>query len=246
LARLKRKRLSHDDALRLDLVQAELAYDQGDASRALDLATMPDVALPPHEQVRLYRLRADALAELGRGLQSATARERLVELLAREQRATEEKRLIATLDAVPPAELQRALGELGPRDAMRPYIERSLRARGIVPLRVVERPTREAGTRMPGAGGENEREGYAPHDHVALLLPMTGSLAALGRSVRDGFFTAYFAEKGAKPEVKVYDTGDSVEGAVAAARRASKDGAERVVGPLAREQVSGLYDANAL
>src|SRR5436190_12320302 len=75
LARLKRKRLSHDDALRLDLVQAELAYEQGDASRALDLATMPDVALPPHEQVRLYRLRADALAELGRGLQSATARE---------------------------------------------------------------------------------------------------------------------------------------------------------------------------
>ena len=33
---------------------------------------------------------------------------------------------------------------------------------------------------------------------------------------------------------------------MAAARRASKDGAERVVGPLAREQVSGLYDANAL
>jgi outer membrane PBP1 activator LpoA protein len=114
-----------------------------------------------------------------------------------------------------------------------------------VPLRTLTRPTREAGTLIAGEGG-SEREGYQPHHHVALMLPISGSLAPLGRAVRDGFFTAYFAERGPKPEVKIYDTGDSVEGAINAVKRADKDGAERMVGPLAREQVAALYERDVL
>jgi hypothetical protein len=73
-------------------VLAELAWDQGDAQRALDLATMPETRCRRTSRYALYRLRADALGRLGRGFESATARVRLVELLAREGRAAEEKR----------------------------------------------------------------------------------------------------------------------------------------------------------
>jgi len=243
LDRLKRKRLSREDTLRLDLLQAELALDAEDPARAIDLATLPDAELAPDLQRRLFQVRADALAQLKRPLESAQTRARLLPLVPDEARAETEATVLATLRDASDAELQRALGDLPPDSGFRPYLERALRAHGAVPLRVLQRPTRAAGTVVSGGLGEGgTREGWAPHKHVALLLPLSGSLASLGKAVRDGFLSAYFAETGSKPEVRVYDTGDGAEGALAAARRAAADGAERIVGPLAKEQVVAFYE----
>jgi outer membrane PBP1 activator LpoA protein len=73
---------------------------------------------------------------------------------------------------------------------------------------------------------------------IALVLPLTGRMAAAGTALRDGFLAAWFrADAQARPELRVYDTGP---GATDAYRRAVADGAGVVVGPLAKEDVQAV------
>ncbi len=73
--------------------------------------------------------------------------------------------------------------------------------------------------------------------HLALLLPVSGRAASAAVSVRDGFMTAYYQVPAAeRPRVRVYDTGTmSVAEALTQART---QGADFVVGPLTREEVT--------
>ncbi|HVN47040.1 MAG TPA: penicillin-binding protein activator [Steroidobacteraceae bacterium] len=77
--------------------------------------------------------------------------------------------------------------------------------------------------------------------HIALLLPITGRTAAAAVSVRDGFMTAYYQQTpGERPRVQIYDTGaHSVAAALTAALSA---GADFVVGPLTREEVTAAAE----
>ncbi len=86
--------------------------------------------------------------------------------------------------------------------------------------------------------------------HIALLLPLTGSSAAAGRAVQNGFMGAYFAtatgldddyESGQEvaQTVRIYDV-NSEGGASAAYATAVADGAEFVVGPLLKSSVTEL------
>jgi outer membrane PBP1 activator LpoA protein len=77
--------------------------------------------------------------------------------------------------------------------------------------------------------------------HIALLLPITGRAAAAAISVRDGFMTAYYQlPPGERPRVQIYDTGSqSVADALAQAIGA---GADFIVGPLTREEVTAAAD----
>lgn len=73
---------------------------------------------------------------------------------------------------------------------------------------------------------------------IALLLPLSGRAQASGTSVRDGFLAAWFAQPASnRPRVEVYDTGTDP---LAAYRRAVADGAQAVVGPLTKEEVSAV------
>ena len=65
LANIKRQRLSGDEPLRLDLLQAELALNQHDAATALRLTTQPNVTVPAGMQLRLLELRARAMVASG-------------------------------------------------------------------------------------------------------------------------------------------------------------------------------------
>jgi outer membrane PBP1 activator LpoA protein len=77
---------------------------------------------------------------------------------------------------------------------------------------------------------------------VALLLPLSGSAASAGQAVQNGFFGAYFASAGGlddRQTIRVYDD-NSEGGASAAYATAVADGAEFVVGPLLRQDVTEL------
>src|SRR3546814_3337874 len=53
----------------------------------------------------------------------------------------------------------------------------------------------------------------SPHGQpasIALLLPLSGTFSATAESVRDGFFSAYFADI-SHPAARVYDVGRSQE-----------------------------------
>lgn len=74
---------------------------------------------------------------------------------------------------------------------------------------------------------------------IALLVPVTGPLAALGEAIRDGFMAAYLHANADAQTVTVYDTGALT--APAAYRQAVADGAEAVVGPLDKAAVAAVF-----
>ena len=84
----------------------------------------------------------------------------------------------------------------------------------------------------------------APPQHVAVLLPLSGSFASSGQKVREGFIKAYYenlAHSG-NQRIRFYDTSPSTD-VNSLYQKAVADGADFIIGPLVKsnvEQVSGL------
>lgn len=86
-----------------------------------------------------------------------------------------------------------------------------------------------------------DRDGYQPPRKLAVLLPLTGDLAAASQPVRDGLLAGYYGERRTRPELQFYDTAATSAGAVAAYQKAVADGADQILGPLGREQVDAVF-----
>ncbi|MGX7897037.1 penicillin-binding protein activator [Tsuneonella sp. HG222] len=78
---------------------------------------------------------------------------------------------------------------------------------------------------------------------AALLIPKSGDLAALGRSMERAALLAQGDNKAG--ELIVFDTGDTAEGAAAAAEQARKKGAGIILGPVHSGSVRGVVAAAA-
>lgn len=107
------------------------------------------------------------------------------------------------------------------------------------PAEVTQRATRwqfDAGDRPPA-----ERDGYRPPVKLAVLLPLSGSLATAAAPVRDGLLAGYYGEQRRRPELVFYDTTGTAAGAGAAYARAVSEGADQVVGPLGRDEIDAVY-----
>jgi outer membrane PBP1 activator LpoA protein len=93
----------------------------------------------------------------------------------------------------------------------------------------------------PAAPTRNPLPAAETGAHIALLLPITGRAAGAATSVRDGFMSAYYqAPAEERPRVRVYDTGtQSIADALTQAR---EQGADFIVGPLTREEVTAAAD----
>jgi uncharacterized protein len=74
--------------------------------------------------------------------------------------------------------------------------------------------------------------------NIALLLPLSGSWAASGMAVRNGFLAAYYSQKQAGVNVKVVDTNG--RNIIDAYKEVIAQGAEVVVGPLIKQDVGAL------
>jgi uncharacterized protein len=74
---------------------------------------------------------------------------------------------------------------------------------------------------------------------IALVLPLSGRQQAAGMAVRDGFLAALLQHDARKrPVLNVYDAAEM--GAATAYRRAIADGAQFVVGPLTKDEVTAI------
>jgi uncharacterized protein len=83
----------------------------------------------------------------------------------------------------------------------------------------------------------------SPPKRIALLLPLHGTLANAGNAIRDGFMTAYYQEvkmQPLKPVIQVYDSSET-NNIHSLYREAIADGADIVVGPLAKNNVIALF-----
>ncbi|MBN8483064.1 MAG: penicillin-binding protein activator, partial [Xanthomonadales bacterium] len=140
------------------------------------------------------------------------------------------------------ASLRARASSLRPDDALLPWIEQALRRKGQMLPRTLPHPDRPVGTLIPGEDHSTRREGFNAVNRVALILPLTGQVANVSQSIRDGFLAAYFDDdSGRRPQLRVYDAGRTHEDALTVYARAVEDGADFVVGPLQREAVGALF-----
>lgn len=230
---IKRRRLPGDEPLRLDLLDAEIALDRGDAEFAESRIRDIDADAYPNLRLRALELRARAQAASSRPLAAARTRAQMDGLLQGVDRDRNRDALLAVLATIPVTELQQRASELPQNDALWPWLDQAANGSSNAPGDTALRPLAPVGNLVgsPATGGR-----------VALLLPMSGPIGTVAAAIRDGFFTAYFADPNEqRPQVTVYDAGRNTDDAVAAYRRAVADGVDRVVGPLQREAVGRLF-----
>lgn len=242
LSDIKRRRLHGEEALRLDLLDAEIALKHGDVAQAQALLASAGDSLPANLRLRALELRARADLAAGDAFAAAHTRALLDRDLSGVDREQNRKQLLDALATMDANALKLRIDALPAQDQLRPWVEQALRGKGQPLARAMPRPSHLVGTIHAGVNGSLEAEGYASLKHVALLLPMNAQLAGVSQSISDGFFAAYFADDAARrPEVRVYDAGKTPAESITAYNKAVADGADHVVGPLQRESVGELF-----
>lgn len=243
LGEIKRKKLNGEQNLRLDLLAAELALSKQQAAQALTLLGGESARIPEPLRERWLELKARAYSALGRTGDAARTRLALLPLLQPSEVRDAERDLFNLIAAEKPERLRADLAPMAADDPLRPWLERALRAAGEVPARATIAPTEAVGTMMAGTDGAMQREGFRAIGQLAVLLPMSGEYAAAGKAILDGVMSAHFTTQAAR-SVRIYDVGGTRRSALDAYRAALKDGAEAIVGPVERDQVDALLEAD--
>lgn len=243
LAQIRRKHLSGDQPLRFDLLRAELALRQHDATTALQLTTQPDGAVPPALLVRLLELRARAMQASGDSWGAARTRVQMDPQLSGFDKSQNRQQALDLLGKLGVAPLQLRAAAMQPGDPMLSWVNEALSRLGVAVARPQPLLQQPVGTLLPGPDA-NVREGYKVPAQIALLLPSDGNYAPASISIREGFFAAYFEagrNHAPRPDVRVYNSHGTADGALAGYRQAVSDGAQLVVGPLTRGEVAAVF-----
>ncbi|MFC3551541.1 penicillin-binding protein activator [Lysobacter cavernae] len=159
---------------------------------------------------------------------------------ARSENDRQIERLLAQLDN---ATLTREAGAMAAGDPLYNYIGQALLRRGLPLPRPFDRSAWkfDAANRPPA-----DSDGYRPPVKLAVLLPLSGTLAVAAAPVRDGFLAGYYGEQRRRPDVSFYDTAGTAGGTLAAYDKAAIEGNDFVVGPLGRDEVGALFGKGAL
>lgn len=238
-------------------LSARLQMQQGKPRAALALLQDPQLLqdmdqLPVAEQISISLLRAKALALTGDHLASAQERVFVAPLLDDKQRAQNQKDIWRALMYLDAADLQNARAK-AVNEQLRGWLELALIAKtnpGGIDAQAAQIAQwsrtwagHPAAANLPGDLSLLREVATTQPKQVALLLPLSGKLAAFGRAVRDGFMAAWYdarARGGNPPALRIYDT-ETEANFFELYQRAVADGAELIVGPLEKNQVAALY-----
>lgn len=232
-----RRRLAGDGALRHDLLNAGFQVQAGKYPQALELLDQGRDSVPASLAPRWHGLRAQAFEALGRDFDAAGELAWMLGTLPRDQRADTLRRIDGLLAAQSDAALAAGAAALPVGHPLYAYAGRQLTQRGLPLPRPYDR-----GASAPGleALPPPEADGYRPPQQLAVLLPLSGPLAAAGLSVRDGVLAGYYAEQRRRPRLRFYDTAGA-DGVRRALAQANEEGAQMLVGPLTRDEVNTLF-----
>ncbi len=248
LAQIDRQQLSGDEPVRLDLLRAELALSQHDVATALRLTTQPHLVVPAALQPRLLELRARAMAASGDTWGAARTRIQMGSELTGFDQSQNRQQALDLLRKLGIPSLQQRAAAMKPGDRMLSWVNEALSQLGVVVARQEAALNQPVGTLVPGPDAD-VREGYKVPAKIALLLPGDGNFAAAGRSIREGFFAAYMHaahNHAPRPIVRVYNSHGTTAGSIAGYQQAVADGAQFVVGPLTRDDVTALFSQASL
>lgn len=240
LAQANRRKLQGDGALLHDLLSAQYLIDAGRGGDAVALLGQSRDSVPSPLRARWHGLRVRAFEAAGMHFEAAGEQAWLLQGLSPRERSAGARNIDRQLGRLDSQQLTQRSGSMNPADPLYPFVARELGKRGL-PLPF---PLPRAGLALTQGFPPAERDGYRPPEKLAILLPASGNLASAGASVRDGILAAYYAETRRRPELRFYDSAGTAAGAQKAAKQAAADGAQLILGPLAREEVNGLTDGN--
>lgn len=237
LAQLQPRRLSGESKLRHDLLVAELAIADGRAATALPSLTTPAAQIPESLRTRWLLARAQAQEAGGDAWSAAISRAQADATLQGKARDDNRRAIAKVLAGLDNAALAAHATALPEGDPLYAFAGRALLARGLpLPHPFARADQWNFSRRAPA-----QADGYRPPARLAVLLPLSGTLATAAAPVRDGLLAGYFAERRPKPELQFYDTAGTPAGALAAYRKAVAAGSDYVVGPLGRDEVDALF-----
>lgn len=249
LAQIDPAQLDAEDQLRFRVLKAELALLRDEPTVALQLLPPPWQTPDPQLAVWIEQARARVLFRLDDPVKAVGTLVAAERLLTDPQAQEANRQLI--WDGLSAAHLDLGiysrLGETDPATSgwielamitRSVWLEAGARAATIDDWR--QRYTGHPGQMWLARINEERRLALAEFRSVALLLPMQGAIASAGESVRDGFMAAWYGSGEQRPAVRVYDTGETTDALQAAYQRALDDGAEFIIGPLRKTDVSHL------
>lgn len=226
------RRFDADARERLLLLRTEVALSQSDAPRALGF--LEELGPQVTEPRRTRRLELAARAEEADGnlFQAAAVRAELTSLLPRTEVRANTRAIQDLLARADDAALAFGAASLKADHPLYPHAARALTERGLPLPHPIAMPAQSAA------------DGYHPYGRIALLLPLGSNIDAAAQAVRDGFLAGYLEETRSRPQVRIYATANSAESALAAWEAARKDGVQAIVGPLGREEVEAVFEAD--
>jgi len=245
-------------ATRKRLVDARAAVERRQGVRALRLLPIITSQTPDELRARILAIRADAYGVTGQPLRGVRARIARADLLTDpKERQRNNDAIWNLLLSLPNDRLQ----ELASRDALDSVLSgwialaRQVRKGRLGEVGITE-ALAEWRQRFPDHPAQRfserlEERVVAEFDYperIALLLPLSGRLSEPARAVRDGILAAYYdqADYVERPAIEIHDTGADGTTPLSAYRRAVDQGAELIIGPLAKSGVAALASQDSL
>ncbi len=260
MERIDTDRLDHVGELRWRVASARIALAQNRPEQALEAlpAATPD-GLPDALRAEVHELRAEARQRRGNPLEAArehVLRERFLAATDTGARARNQQSAWQALNLLPDEVLRRQLAP--PPDVFDGWRELALIARsaqtgatgiaGMIDNWRQRYPAHPAGEDIIELVLARERGQAARPTQIAVLLPHSGSIAAMADALRDGFIAAHFQRENRAyaPTIRFYDTGADPADILTVYQQAVDDGAEFIVGPLTRQAVTILADSGRI
>jgi outer membrane PBP1 activator LpoA protein len=237
LAQSNRRKLSGEDALIHDMVNARFMIDDGHGRDALPLLVQSRANVPDGLRVRWHRLRAIAFEAAGKTFDAAAEQAWVLQSAKPHDRSAGARNIERLLAGLDDGVLAQRSANLAAGEPVYPFAARELRKRGLP----VPRPIGNEASALMQDFPPADADGYRPPARLAVLLPMSGPLAAAATGVRDGLLAGYYGDARQRTTLRFYDSGGTGNGARAAMKKALADGAQMVVGPLGRDEVSAIF-----
>ena len=234
------------------IAAGELRVAQGRPQEAYDaLGPQPDSSLSSGLRARYYAALADALSGLNQPVYEADARMQLADMVSDGHlRARNQQRLVALLAGLPQEQRQAvvrrgnpyAAGWIALADAL---YNSGAERRNAVDEWLSNHPNHPAAfdpyAQGPGhAGGGAMTYSTNASTSVGVLLPFTGAYSKGAGALREGITAAlYSLPPERRPALRFYDTGVQTD-ILSAYNQAVNEGAQSVIGPLTKENLSAL------
>jgi len=239
--------LSTEQRTHLSLLYAQILLSFGEAEQAIEsLTQIQPQRLNADNQISYFQSQAFAYSLTGNLLDSAKSRIELHKLLtSADELEKNQAAILETLRLLPDTDLQTEqtdvlAGWMSLAQILK-YLNQPDFDRQISQWHA-SFPTHPADLRFLNNSQDVSENAHSQPKVIALLLPESGAFVQAGKAIRAGFMTAYnHADNTTKPTIIFYDSEQSTPQALY--NQAVSEGAELIIGPLAKEQLQSLADS---